>query len=84
VLEVLSAVLKVDGIGVEDDFFDHGGHSLLATQAISRLRARFGGELPLRVIFESRTAEKLAAAIDARAEAPATPDLVRVARRARV
>ena len=34
-------VLKRDGIGVEDNFFEIGGHSLLATQIASRLREHF-------------------------------------------
>jgi acyl-coenzyme A synthetase/AMP-(fatty) acid ligase len=67
VLEVLAAVLKVDRLGVTDDFFDRGGHSLLATQAVSRLRAAFGVDLPLRAMFEHRTAEGLARAIDGEA-----------------
>ena len=34
-------VLRRDGIGVEDNFFEIGGHSLLATQIASRLREHF-------------------------------------------
>jgi amino acid adenylation domain-containing protein len=63
-------VLRVERVGATDNFFDLGGHSLLATQVISRLRSALGVEVPLRVIFESPTVEKLGRWIES-ARAPA-------------
>jgi amino acid adenylation domain-containing protein len=46
-------VLKVDRVGLTDNFFDLGGHSLLAVQIISQVNNRLGIDLPLQLIFES-------------------------------
>ena len=66
--EVLSAiwgeVLGIEQVGIHDNFLHLGGHSLLATQVISRLRKAFGVELPVRIIFEVPTIEKLAISIE--------------------
>ena len=38
---IWSELLKVENIGINDDFFDLGGHSLLAIKALSRIRDIF-------------------------------------------
>ncbi len=60
---VWAAVLRLDHVGTDDDFFDLGGHSLEAAQAISRLRAALQKDLPLRLLFENPSVRKFAAAI---------------------
>ncbi|MDP2601547.1 MAG: amino acid adenylation domain-containing protein [Deltaproteobacteria bacterium] len=60
VTQVWREVLKLDKIGVYDNFFDLGGHSLLATRVVARLRNNFNIDLPLRKLFELPTVTALA------------------------
>ncbi len=80
VLSVMESILKLPGLGVHDDFFALGGHSLLAARFTSRLNRDFEVNLPLRTMFESPTAEKIALAVDAarNANAPKRKPVVNV------
>jgi amino acid adenylation domain-containing protein len=53
-------ILKLDRVGRDDDFFHLGGDSLSAGRLITRVRHRFGVDLPLRALFETRTLCKFA------------------------
>jgi len=62
---IWTELLKLEKIGINDDFFDLGGRSLLAIKAVSRIRDVFEVDLPLRTLFERPTLAALAEAIDA-------------------
>ena len=62
---IWAEVLRVDKVGVDNNFFDLGGHSLLATQAMSRMRASFSCDIPLRALFDAPTVGDLAKIVSA-------------------
>ena len=54
-IEIWSDVLKLEGVGIEDNFFDLNGDSLIATQILSRVKAAFSDELSLRDVLTHLT-----------------------------
>jgi amino acid adenylation domain-containing protein len=60
VARVFTEVLDLQGIGLDDNFFDSGGTSLLLIGAHLRLQAQFERQIPVTVLFECPTVRSLA------------------------
>lgn len=61
---IFTELLRVDRVGVHDDFFALGGHSLLAIRVIARLRATVDLNLPVRALFDRPTVAGFADAVE--------------------
>jgi amino acid adenylation domain-containing protein len=61
---IISALLRLERIGANDNFFLLGGHSLLGTQLTARVRESFGVELPLLQLFDHPTLAEMSRAIE--------------------
>ncbi|MFL5663118.1 MAG: non-ribosomal peptide synthetase, partial [Ktedonobacteraceae bacterium] len=61
---IWSQILRIEQIGVHDDFIALGGDSLMAMQVISRLRRTLQIELTLARFFEARTLAELSKIIE--------------------
>lgn len=54
-VRIWAEVLKLDQIGIHDNFFEIGGNSLIATQVVSRVRKELEKDIKLRTLFEAPT-----------------------------
>ncbi|MFF4934995.1 amino acid adenylation domain-containing protein [Streptomyces griseofuscus] len=59
--------LKVERVGIHDNFFTLGGHSLLATQVVARMRRRLGRDIPLHRFFANPTIAEISRETEERA-----------------
>ena len=64
VAAIWTELLNVEGVGIEDDFFELGGQSMTAVGLVARLRAAFDLNIELATLFERPTIFSLAEAID--------------------
>ncbi|EFC80332.1 alpha/beta fold hydrolase [Parafrankia sp. EUN1f] len=63
--DLFAQTLKIDDIGVDDDFVELGGDSLLAQHLLSEIAARLGVTLPTSVLAEAPTIATLAVRVAA-------------------
>jgi len=64
--DIWREVLKLEQIGIQDNFFDVGGHSLLAARVVSKVRAVLDIEFGMVDVFQAPTIESLAELLQAR------------------
>jgi amino acid adenylation domain-containing protein len=62
--KILVPLLKLQRVGVNDNFFLLGGHSLLGTQVIARVSETFGVDLTLLKLFDHPTVAEMSAEIE--------------------
>jgi amino acid adenylation domain-containing protein len=58
--EIWERLLKINPVGLHEDFFALGGHSLLAARMLAQVELRFGLKLPHSVLVENPTIQGLA------------------------
>ncbi|HEU4883296.1 MAG TPA: amino acid adenylation domain-containing protein, partial [Longimicrobium sp.] len=63
---IWAEVLKLERVGVHDNFFDLGGHSLLIMRLVGDIQATFNQEISIRTVFSMPTLEALAGEIERR------------------
>jgi amino acid adenylation domain-containing protein/FkbM family methyltransferase len=73
-VSLFQEVLKLDSIGIQDDFLNLGGHSLMAARLVSQISTKTGQQIPLSALLRGATVESLARLIGEGSES--TPDPV--------
>jgi acyl-coenzyme A synthetase/AMP-(fatty) acid ligase/acyl carrier protein len=61
--DIIAHILKVDQVGLRDNFFALGGHSLVAMRLISQVNDLFKVDLSLQQFFNAPTVEGLVGAL---------------------
>jgi amino acid adenylation domain-containing protein len=61
---IVAELLRMERVGLDDNFFMLGGHSMMGTQVIARLADTFGVEIPLRTLFDGPTVRELSAEVE--------------------
>ena len=60
IARIWEQLLKVDGIKLDDNFFDLGGHSLLTIKLIHAIEAATGEQVTIADVFENPTVREFA------------------------
>ncbi len=63
-VEIVAALLGLDRVGIDDNFFLIGGNSLMGTQLVARVAEVFSIELSLQTLYNISTVRRLACEIE--------------------
>ncbi len=66
IASIVASLLKLEQVGIDDNFFMLGGHSLMGTQLIAQVTETFGITLALRSLFDAPTVRQLATEVEER------------------
>ena len=75
-VKIWSEVLKLERVGVRDNFFDLGGHSLLAVRLLAEVEKQTGKKLSLAGMFQAPTIQDQAAVISAPSSSAEIPGVI--------
>jgi acyl transferase domain-containing protein/acyl carrier protein len=64
IARIWSDILGVEGIQLDDDFFDLGGNSLVGVKLVAEVRKATGAKLPMRMLFESSTVRGMVSSVE--------------------
>lgn len=76
--DIWKNLLKMDGIGVQDNFFDLGGHSMLAVQMLAQVQQAFDVNIPVTMLFQKANIQQLAEVIFQQQRPQKWPSLVEI------
>lgn len=74
VVQIISEILKIKQIGINDNFFEIGGNSLVATMMISKIKKYHGVQISLRSLFEIPSIAGIAKEIENKVKNIKTPE----------
>ncbi len=63
IVHICETLLGIEGMGIEDDFFELGGDSLVGSRVVASIRDAFRVEMSMQSLFEGRTVASLAIAV---------------------
>jgi aryl carrier-like protein len=73
---IWTELLRLEQVGVHDNFFDLGGHSLLAVKLIARIEQVLGERVALVTLFQAPTIRELAAILSGQKHPGQVPGVV--------
>jgi len=68
IADIFTAVLCLEKVGINDNFFALGGDSIRGTQVIGRLQSSLHVEVPIVTLFQKPTVAELSAHVEASAD----------------
>jgi FkbH-like protein len=76
--QIWTDIIGLELVGVRDNFFNLGGNSLLAVRLMAQIQQQFGKKIPLSVLFQSPTVERLASLLRQQIDSQSSPVLVAI------